>query len=209
MKKLLVTSLIFTSLSAASASAKDGAYIGFDLNANNVKYKNRDVVNGSGGDNHSRVDHSAMGFGLNAGYKFSFDKAFVAPEVFYDYFNNSSYDTDYAVNINSKKNDSIELRDRYGAKVNLGYNINDKFGVFTNLGISKLNYVQNSTSISRSHSSSDVTAIYGLGFFYNINDSWTAKLSVDRQSVRLATAYAGLTYRTTVHTAKLGLAYNF
>ena len=211
MKKFLVASAIIATLATASASAKDGAYVGFDINTSNVENKFQNRINKMDPDNNNNIkaDHDSIGFGLNAGYKIGFNQAFVAPELFFDYLNNSGKQSGYELDMASNKNDRFEINNRYGAKVNLGYNFTEKFNGFVNLGLANTRYAVNSESIKLSKGASKLAPIYGLGVAYNINDKWTTKLSYDRQKFNAGEVLEGYRNITTITVVKVGLAYNF
>lgn len=193
---------------SASANAENKPYVGFDLNVTNAKNKFQDRVNYSSNSAHnSKADHDAIGFGLNAGYKVGFDQFFVAPELFFDYLNNSGKSASYDSDADIKRNASYEINYRYGAKVNLGYDFNDKFGAFVNLGLTNVDYDSNYENAS--YGASKIAMIYGLGASYNIDSNWTAKLAFDRQKFNTRDTFMGSRNINVIHTIRIGAAYSF
>lgn len=210
MKKFLVISSVIAVFAAASASAKDGVYAGLDLNTSHTVYKNEDKTSGASGDNHSKTDSDAVGAGVNLGYKQGVgSQFFLAPEVFFDYLNNSGDEPSYASDAGSRRNDRVEFNSRIGVKVNFGYEINSKLAAFVSAGAARTFYEVNTPTLNLSNGSSDISGIYGFGLAYDINDRLTIKTSVDRQRINADTPYEGLSYNARIGTARIGVAYNF
>jgi outer membrane autotransporter protein len=209
MKKLFVISSVIAALAATSANAKDGAYVGFDVLASNVKNKYQDRTDHTNSSNGSKIDHDALGFGLNAGYKMGVGgNVFVAPEVFFDYLANSSK-TALRGQYEGSNNDRFRVNNRYGAKLNLGYDFTKEFSASVNVGLANTQYTYDVGSFGLSRGSSELGAVYGLGTAYNINDNWSLRFGLDRQKLNVRGVFEGERYKVTIHTARLGLAYNF
>ncbi len=105
MKKFL--SLIISLIALTSkANAKDGIYVGVDLLAAHAQYK-FDSLYSAGQER--RIDGNYdVGAGVSAGYKKSFNKFFITPEIFYDYLNSST--EDYHHNTAPYQQDTLEIR---------------------------------------------------------------------------------------------------
>lgn len=224
MKKLL-TIATFLLLSFESY-AKDGVYIGADINRSHVKY--RIIVltpNLDGGTTEfaeNKTDKAAVAGGLNVGYNFDInDKFFVAPELFYDHLNNKVGDPYGNPDGDGFRqaayyNDTTTLTYRYGAKVNLGYNFAQKFALFTSIGVANVNYkydwnsnIGGALTDNHSYRSDKVAMIYGLGAAYKISDEMTGKISIDHQSFNTTYALYGWRSKVNLNVVKLGVAYNF
>jgi len=200
MKKLLIISSIVASMAVSSANAKDNAYVGFVLLASHAKNETIDLNSGT---NAGKSSQTAAGLGLNAGYKIGFNNGlFIAPEAFFDYLNNK--DTD-----KQDKNNTYTINSRYGAKLNLGYDLNDKFSVFANYGLANVGYQVSLGSSNESHGASKIAAIYGLGVAYNINEQLTVKLGANRQDFNTRGVDQGIRIKNVIKTYSVGLAYNF
>jgi opacity protein-like surface antigen len=210
MKKFLVISSVIATLAASSANAKDGAYVGFDVLASNVKNKYQDRTDSTNTANGSKIDHDAVGFGLNAGYKMGVGgDVFVAPEVFFDYLANSSKPAPYQL-YSESNNDRYRVNNRYGAKLNLGYDFTKEFSAFVNLGLTNVAYTHDLGSEGLSRGASKIAMIYGVGAAYNIDQNWAVKVGLDRQKFNTQGAFGeGDRYKVVMHTARVGLAYSF
>ena len=114
-----VATLIISSFLFSFAHAKDGVYVGADLLKVHARYKLAELEFSD-----SLVDKknggNSVGVGVSLGYKKSLNDFFLAPELFYDYLNSST--KDYWHNSALFDQDSLELRSRYGARLNIGYN---------------------------------------------------------------------------------------
>lgn len=212
MKKTLSLVAIATSLIFSSqANAKDGVYVGADLVTSNAEWKYSGRIGTTGTLPQRRVDGTDVGAGLTIGYKKSFNGAFIAPELFYDYLNSSTHD--YYYNNPGYKQDSLELRSRYGAKANLGYNFSDKFSAYATYGLASIDHVDNfptATSVSRSQGKWKTAAIYGIGAVFNINENWGIKAEFNTQRFNVPYSYdAGVMSKVRLNVLKTGLVYSF
>jgi len=210
MKKTLSLIAIAGSLIFSSqANAKDGFYAGADLIFSNAKYKFQNKTNSNfpsdeGGVN--KVDGNGVGVGISAGYKKYFDQVFIAPEIFYDYLNTSV--KDYGHTSSTYQGDEMNLRSRYGAKLNLGYDFTNKFSAYLNYGLAQVSYINNAPSTPDSQGKVSYYApVYGLGAAFKLNDNWAIRAEINQQKVNLRYFLNGS--KVTVNTLKTGLVYNF
>jgi hypothetical protein len=207
MKKLALILAIASICTASQANAKDGFFVGVDVLRSEVKHKNLDRREGADTDG-EKVNTHSVGFGLNAGYKISFDKIFVAPEGFYDNINSSSKDFFYSRSPLFEW-DRMNVNYRYGGKVNLGYAFTPDFKGFVNAGFANVNYEYKWISEGVSYKSSKIAAIYGLGFSYDINENWLLKTSFDHQRLDARYFERKHTDRMKLDVLKVGIAYSF
>jgi len=56
----------------------------------------------------------------------------------------------------------MEIRSRYGAKLNLGYSFNDQFSTYLTYGFSSLDYIIKFPSINESSSRRKTSSIWGF-----------------------------------------------
>ncbi len=212
MKKTLSVIAVAAALfSSFQANAKDGLYVGADLVTSNAEWKYSGNIGSIGSTPQKRVDGTSVGAGVTVGYKKSFNQFFVAPELFYDYLNSSTHD--YYYNNPRFKQDSLELRSRYGAKANLGYNFTEKFSAYATYGLASIDHVDNfpsATSVSRSQGKWKTAAIYGLGAVFNINENWGIKAEFNTQRFNVPYSYdAGVMSKVRLNVLKTGLVYSF
>jgi len=208
MKKLSLALIAAGVFVASNANAKDGAYVGVDVLRSSAKhtYVDKRISNPKDGD--TSTDNGSIGFGLNAGYKVSFDKAFIAPEVFYDYLNSSAKDF-YNGDGAEYANDRMKINYRFGAKLNLGYTFVPGFSGFVNAGLSDLRSTYNWNDTGQSRGVMKLGMVYGLGFAYDLNEKWTIRTSFDRQNLNLQYVTEGRRDKVRLDVLKVGLVYNF
>lgn len=201
MKKLiLITSLaaIFTTSSALAKT--EGNYFGVDLlrsSANQQYQHDGKVVT-----NYKKFDDSSYGIGTSYKYAFNFNKIFIAPGAFYEKLGIKSADQD---------KDTVSLNDRYGAKLDIGYDVTEKFAAYFTNGLSKTSYKVDWKSIGQKKSGSKADYFYGVGLGYKVSDNLVANLEYNRQSTVLDTPNLGgiNQVKADLNVLKVGLAYNF
>ena len=172
-------SLIICSTFTNPLFARDGGYVGLDYLISNAKFKYAGDVNSYSSQIITKSDSVASGVGIVVGYQKSYKNIFIAPELFYDYLNSST--RDYSFRESPYQQDSMEIRSRYGAKLNLGYSFNDQFSTYLTYGFSSLDYVANFPSINESKNRSKISSIYGIGAVYNFTKNWGMKLEFNTQ----------------------------
>lgn len=198
---------------SATSNGTQGNYFGVNLLRSSVKFHEVATRNTYTtpyvGPNYSDSDY---GFGFSYKYAFNFNNVFIAPGVFFEK-PNASTGSDNALN-------TMTIRTRYGAGVDLGYDVTDRIAPYITGGVSEISYTAtNYTTVSGSPISvvkqntvmdwyygagikTRVTKDFAIGLEYNMQ-RFLAKTS-DRDSQN----YNG-TYRTKLNILKLGVFYNF
>ncbi len=201
-------SLIICSTLTNPLFARDGGYVGLDYLISNAKFKYAGDVNSYSSQIITKSDSVASGVGIVVGYQKSYKNIFIAPELFYDYLNSST--RDYIFRESPYQQDSMEIRSRHGAKLNLGYSFNDQFLTYLTYGFSSLDYVNKFPSINESRSRSKISSIYGIGVVYNLTKNWGMKLEFNTQrfNVPYATDLSDSS-KVRLNVLKTGLIYNF
>lgn len=210
-KSLSLLTILSSFFFISSAHAKDGLNIGADFILSNASYKFKDPVGTSFNENRSGSQRSdALGGGVSLGYKKSLDTFFVNPELFYDYLNSSSQDYHYPNYPNTKQN-SLELKNRYGAKLNFGMDVTEKLSSYLSYGFANIDYSNRLPSFNSNEKKHKVSAIYGLGALYQINDHFALKAEFSRQkfNIRYSIDGAGVISQVRLHTLKTGIVYSF
>ena len=201
MKKTLITTSLIALLSTSSALAKtSGNYFGIDLNRSSSNHQySRDNINSS---NYKEFSDSSIGFGLNYKYAFNFDKIFIAPGIFFDQIKTKAQDRD---------SDSVSINNRYGAKLDIGYDITDEVAIYFTSGLSSTSYRVDWKSINQSKSSSNLSYFLGMGAAYNVTKNLTLNLEYNFQQLNLETPDIGgiNNVKTNLGMAKIGIAYHF
>lgn len=207
MRKILPLIIASLMLFTSKANAKDGFYVGADLLASHAKYKIDDQYSLGQGRVDSNYD---IGVGVSAGYKKSFDKFFVTPEIFYDYLNSST--KDYYHTTVPYGQDTMEIRSRYGSKANFGYDFTNKFSAYLSYGVAMVDQIDNFPSVNDSRGKWQTAAIYGIGSIYNINDKWGIKTEFNSQRFNTRYQYyqgETITSKVRLNVLKIGAVYLF
>ncbi len=223
MKKLFATLFIICTANSSYALAKDGFFVGGNINRSHSKHT-IGVVTASDVENYetyrsfpeNKTDKKAINFGLDAGYKYSYDNVFLAPEIFFDYLNNNAEDP-YANDSDRSlyKQDVLTLNYRYGAKLNVGYVFAQKYNVFVNFGLANTDYQidwnSNSTGSTRFHSynGAKLSALYGVGFAYDLTKNLSLKATYDQQSYNIRYGLNGWRSKARLDVLKVGFDYHF
>lgn len=209
MKKILSLIVVSLLLITSKANARDGIYVGVDLLASHAKYKFDSLYSSVGEERRIDSDYD-FGVGASVGYKKSFNKFFITPEIFYDYLNSSTQD--YYHNIVPYAQDTMEIRSRYGFKGNFGYDITDKFSTYLSYGVASVDHIDNFPSVNDSKGKWQTTAIYGIGSIYNINNNWGIKTEFNSQRFNTRYSYYGgptTTSKVRLNVLKIGVIYLF
>lgn len=205
MKKYFILSLLCASLTTSIANAKEGVYVGANAILSQATYK---FSNPTASAPQGRVAGKDVGVGAYVGYKKSFNQVFLAPEIFYDYLNSSSQN--YYRTSGTSKQDTLEIRSRYGAKANLGYDFSECFSAYLTYGLAILDQVNNYPSVKVSNGKNKTAAIYGLGGQLKINDQWSARAEFNSQRFNVPfSVVAGSDSKVRLNTLNIGAVYNF
>jgi len=212
MKKIYLLGAVLCAIFTASvAEAKNQFYVGADALYSTTRHEftdtSRDVAPLQS-DGVMRGEN--FGAGINAGYKMKFGRTFIAPEIFYDYLNNKAKDF---FHVNFDASNHMRVKDRVGAKLNVGYNIFSKLNIFVNAGLAAVHYsAENNTPFSsdpKSTGQTKVRPIYGIGLSYDFTRNWAARVSYDYQ--KFNNRYINPFYKDTVslNVFKAGFTYSF
>lgn len=186
MKKLITLTAILGLFAASSASAKtEGNYVGLDLIISKEKLK-------VDGENSSNENQKA--FGVNYKHAFNLGQVFVAPGVFFDKLAFGS--------------DEAQFSYRYGAKFDIGYDINDQFAVYFTNGVANNRYLYLTNEDGDTKKANKAAYFYGLGLSYTpIKDvSFNLEYSTQKTSLKAPTANES---DSRLNLVKVGVAYHF
>lgn len=227
MKKILLLTTT-ASIIASSAFAKtEGNYFGFDLLRASAQEKSK---SDAAGDNnaflskyysHSK-NESAIGFGLNYKHSFNFDKFFIAPGVFFERLSLDSK-AGYSTNSSDAYSQSFNLKNRYGIRADLGYDVTDKFSAYVPVGYNMVSYQIStydqdpSEYITSKKTGTEGGYFYGLGLSYAVTENIGINAEYNRLSQLKLKSASGVTTTnsgtivadTTVQIFKVGLSYKF
>ena len=208
----LTTLLVSTKANAAEdfLGLKGNAYIGLDHISSEVDHTYEGNPNND--PDRSRLEkRSHKGYGVNLGYKVAKSNIFIAPEVFYEYLNNTARDFYHD---SAASGDNLEVKTRRGAKLNLGYTFFDKLDVSVNYGFAAARFRQNIASYSDFYSFRKAGRIYGVSVAYEIYKNLDLRLAYDMHKIdpmydRNYTNDGDKRDHIAIQTAKIGLVYNF
>lgn len=183
MKKLIKNTtlaiLASTVIATGSAQAKtEGNYVGVNVSYTRAKDADRD---------------SAIGYGLDYKYAVNMNNVFLAPGVFVERLNNTT------------KADGVKssLSYRYGAKVDLGYDINKELAAYVTGGIAGVKYKADGSSVPAIVKGREYSAIWGLGAKYVVAKNVSVNLEYNRQKPK------NNEFQSTINSYRVGVAYNF
>jgi len=133
-----------------------GNYLGVDfintalryeqINIMPANYENLDYFNGIPRERTEKQYKSKDGFAIKYLYAINFNGIFLAPEIFYHHINLKLYDRkneldDYDMTLYKYFGYRYnKIHNQYGAKLNLGYDINSDFALYGFVGISRIKY---------------------------------------------------------------------
>lgn len=201
MKKLiLITTLVSSLLSAPALAKTEGNQVGIDIIRTSAQH--RYANNSTVAANYRKFDDSSYGFGANYKYAVNFHDFFIAPGAFYESLGTKAKDQD---------NDTVSVNNRYGAKLDVGYDITDNFAAYVTGGYGSVGYKVDWKSANSKKSGREAGIFYGAGLAYNATKNVVLNLEYNIQSVDLKTPNLGgiNKAKTDLGILKLGAAYRF
>lgn len=206
MKKFLVA--LSAILLASASSHATGFFVGADALFTNSQFKAKNLSTSSGPKNGSVQDSDQLGYGGNVGFRVDVLNLLASAELFYDDLGTSS--RNFESNSNAVSNgDSINIKNRYGVKGNVGFAILPRITPFLTYGLTNVNYSSEVLSNRSSLSRSEMTPIYGAGIMFDLPFGVSAKASYDHQQFNMRYAESGSRIRTNIGVARLGVVYHF
>jgi len=207
-KVKVVESKIAPSLKV-KAKGTSGHYVGVNL-INTTLESIRLTVAES---NSYQPERSKISTGLSYQYALNYKGFFVAPELFYNFNNTNSVSSIEENQSGVERN----LKQSYGVKLNLGYDITDKLSVFGLVGHSenrtkvKHYFVQDETSVSQQSSVNAEAFIMGLGARYVVGKNISLKVSHEITQLGFSKKLLDTTDKINpdYSVTSLGVAYNF
>lgn len=208
MKKFIITSFIACLISTSAHAT--GLFVGVDALTANSRQTSKNHSGTSGSiSGIVKEDDNKINYGLNAGFrldcKLDCGNLYQSVELFYDNLNltSSRFESPNAVN------DHIKIRNRYGAKINLGFEVVPNVIPFLTVGLTNVSYNNNGTSGNINISRHEITPIYGAGLLVDIAHGVSLKASYDYQKFDIPSNQPGAKIQTNLGVAKVGLVYNF
>jgi len=178
------TSIVFLAFYASSSFAKtEGSQIGVSLHRAKTEHKYIDPTANPNIGPQAKFRGKTNGFGVDYKYAVNFgEKFFIAPGVFYE-----TLDTN--VEDRSGDRNSFSFKNRFGAKVDLGYDVNERLAVYFTNGVSHVRYKMdiqdsdaNGTTATFKEGVSDY--FYGLGVTSRIAENVLIGAEYNTQTTR-------------------------
>lgn len=206
---------LFLSLDASAKT--NGSYLSADLIRSQVRFYEKFS---QGTNTTTRIDKPSFknargGFGFTYKYAFNYGNFFVTPGAFYEKNN-------LVITGDPEKTRSLEVKDRFGAKVDVGYDLTDNFAIYAIGGYSGVNYKSRNYSYQgggelTSRTKSDIvgSAFYGAGLKVDLNKDFSVSAEYTSQKfsarTRIPNDYNNHkgSYKTRLDVAKISFAYRF
>ena len=182
-KKLLASAALASLVLAPNAFAgHQGTY----LTVSGVASQLRSEIS------NEKPNEEALSIGVAVGHSIDLGGFFVAPELFAD-----SIRSDVV-----QAGTEVEIKNRYGAKLNIGTQVQEGLDAYVSVGVSGLDY-QIGTKEDIQYD-----AVYGAGVNYDLANGHTLNVEYNYQSDDLKNA-AGTKFDTDLHLVKVGLVLKF
>ncbi len=206
-----VVSLITLSSSYAKT---EGGYAGISIQKASVEHLNQDRSNKFAGQKYGDSQNS-----LGLDYKYAINvggNVFLAPGVFLERIGTKSYDS--SVIEENGEGASVAFNNRYGAKLDIGYDINDNTAVYFTNGVSRLGYRLSHVDATgeghpRDTSGRAYAYFYGIGLLSHLNDKATLGIEYNTQDFKssslLNARTPGFRIKNQIDVFKLTVAYHF
>ncbi len=177
----------------------------------------------------SKTRDAKYGFGFHYKYAININNFFIAPGLFYESIGSKSEisKTNYSNDASSDfaYRQTLEIRDRYGVKFDIGFDISDKFATYVPLGYASTSYELNtreseladSAGLSTKTTERTSGLLYGLGFSFYPSEKIAINLEYNRSKVNARTGQ-GVSFnggnspvkaKANLDIIKLGASYKF
>lgn len=201
--RIALTSIIFIASASVESQAlakTEGSYLGF--NVLGTKSSHKYGKSGIASSAYPEFSDSALGFGLDYKYAFNFNNFFLAPNIFVEHLGTEAVDRDQ---------DTVSINNRYGAKLDFGYDIADSVALYLSAGVANTSYDVDWKSINQKKSSRDAGFVAGLGILFHPSKDVSINLEYNTQKLIVSTPdFGGINEaETRIDVAKVGVAYHF
>ncbi len=222
MKKIFLFAISTFFLTQNSALAKtQGSYLGVDLidsKATFIEYYKTDSQPIESKDYRIHHSNSSYSGGIHYNYALNFGGFFISPGVLVEKNNLkvAGY-SDSDVDINSQR---LQIRNRYGVKSDIGYDLTDKFSIYGTGGYSLISY----RTKNYGDAYGEVTGIkngvtgswfYGAGIKIDCDKTSSVNLEFNTQNFSAKTRTEGsddnfvARYKSRLDVVKIGFSYRF
>lgn len=238
MKKLILLTAIFATLSSQSFAKTEGSYFGIDVIRNSMNVNsssNSPHSSDAAWYNHKKSD-DAFGVGLNYKYAFNFNNFFIAPAVSFNFANNktsSRYDdpqsfTSLGVTykVNNPYSHQAQIKSQLNLQANFGYDVTDNFAFYVPLGVSSISYQIDTDDralfngvttdyITTKQTGRKTAGFIGVGLSYQIAKNLVVNLEynkfqeIDFKANKAAHQQYDIKTKINLDSVKLGVSYGF
>ena len=199
MKKLFVTATVIGSLISSFAQAENKNQ--FSISLIDSKVENDYKTTGTPVPHNFDSKSDALSFAIGYGYKVELPKKFfVTPGLFYDNINNLAKEATLPTY-------KEKVKYRYGAKVDLGYNLLDNLSTYGSLGYARDAYEIQFSNVGRK-TGNDSSFVYGAGLSYDITKNIFVAAEYNFQSIDLKYSNTE-SYDSDIEIFKLSAGYQF
>lgn len=222
MKKIfVVTSAIATLMTSQAALAKtQGSYLGMDAISTKTTFYTRQNITETPYDVNQVPSHShtSYGFGLNYKYALNFNDFFIAPGLILE---QNSVGGSRVDGIDEER---IQVRNRYGVKADIGYDISKTIAPYLTIGYAEVSYKTRGSGVdvdgnlfTAVNNGQSGNWFGGAGVKLDIGNNFALNLEYNYQRIKAnttippqSTFYLDKTsFMTRLDIVKLGLSYNF
>ena len=165
--------------------------------------------------------------GLNYKYAMNFDRFFVAPGIFFEkHSSNSTQRIEPKYNNGNTTGNRLRVNDRFGARVDLGYDLTKNISPYVAVGYAGVSYRSNFASVDgvldsnffQTKKGTAFSPIYGIGLNVDVTENislnteyniqhFIAKVTVHPEA--FDEAYERNTLRAKLEAFKIGASYRF
>jgi len=220
MKKLFLISSVVASLFSSSAFAKtEGSYLGIDAIRGSLRFEEVFSNNNypAGKVHNNGIQNNGFGMGVSYKYAFNFKNIYLAPGVFAEQYDLSANRIDVPIDYPRR----LQVNNRYGTKLDLGYDVTKYFAPYVTGGYSLIHYKStnyNDTAgvIKTKNVIGDSGSwFFGAGLKFDVSKNISISTEYNTQKFRAKTAipnnnvnYSGY-FKSRVDVMKVGVAYKF
>ncbi len=218
MKKLYLAIFFSVFISSECVFAKtQGSYLGIDLLDTKLKFYQRNT-----NDSHLTLtnvkpsySHNDFGVGMHYNYAVNMGGFFIAPGIFFE-MNNSE-----ANGSGTKALERLQIKNRYGAKLDLGVDITNAIAPYLTGGYSGISYDSrdffNFSGYTETYNKSGMLMdwFYGAGIKFDCDKYTSVSIEYNTQNFAVRNSVNGTTnnlstrYQTRLDVLKFGVAYRF
>ncbi len=222
--------VLFVFLMPCAFAKTEGSYFGVDYINSELEFYERYVKSTKpGGAIGPKYNHEHGGWGLNYKYAFNvgdsldclcvenvpsiLEQVFIAPGLIFE-VNNVKARSSNKVNSNTE----LTVKNRYGAKLDIGYDVHDLFAPYFTLGYVGIYYKTINSARITDNGETKIANLYdwyyGMGFKANYNKNISLNFEYNRERFKAKTTtdgyknYSAL-FISTLEEVKMGVAYRF